>query len=87
MDLNKCLVLLKNLDSFIEKHTSLFEDWVATSNALYEAIEALEKQIPKSPIIETYDNFKAHKCPNCKYGLTNRLHNYCYRCGQRLDLI
>ena len=49
------------------------------------AIEALKKQVPKKPIKEVYGNFTMYKCPNCKYALSSREHNYCLHCGQKLD--
>ena len=54
------------------------------------ALEALEKQIPKKPIIrETEDHFGYVKyilCPNCKeveFGFTQPC--FCHRCGQAID--
>ena len=49
------------------------------------AIEALEKQIPKKPIMrkdvaETY-----YICPECEWGVDKFDDNYCSDCGQKLD--
>lgn len=48
------------------------------------SIEALEKQIPKKPIVS--DDIA---CPNCSATLIYCLHtseiDYCDKCGQRLD--
>lgn len=43
------------------------------------AVEALEKQIPKKPII---DEEKFAICPSCKADVTDI---YCGVCGQRID--
>ena len=54
-------------------------------SALALAIEALEKQIPKKPIVVNDDII----CPNCSATLIYCLHtseiDYCDKCGQRLD--
>lgn len=49
------------------------------------AIEALEKQIPKKPIMikdvaETY-----YICPECEWEVDKFDDNYCSDCGQKLD--
>ncbi len=56
--------------------------------ALDLAIAALEKQMPKKPIIieETADYFGHTLCPNCKkveFGFTQPC--FCDRCGQAID--
>ena len=58
--------------------------------AINQAIEALEKQIPKKPIIrKTEDYFGYVKyilCPNCKeveFGFNQPC--FCERCGQAID--
>ena len=62
--------------------------------ALDKAIEALEKQIPKTPDIEEYgyiDGKVAYSwiCPNCDkgYDIGNDDYNYCPNCGQAIDKI
>ena len=71
------------------------------SLALMEAVEALEKQIPKHPKIDriTYTNgsgyFDELNCPNCGNYLIQRddfgeyfagsQNNYCEECGQAID--
>ena len=54
--------------------------------AFENAIEALEKQIPKKPISSKYEQIS---CPNCSVSLVYCLHSYkasyCEECGQRLD--
>ena len=49
------------------------------------AIDALEKQIPKKPIMrkdvaETY-----YICPECEWEVDKFDDNYCSDCGQKLD--
>ena len=55
------------------------------------ACEAIEKQIPKKPIVIDFTNLPA--CPNCKqlfdadeeYYLENGEWRYCGKCGQKMD--
>ena len=59
-------------------------------NALALAIKALEKQIPKKPIIrEAEDSFgfvKYFLCPNCeKVDFGYERHCFCKLCGQAID--
>lgn len=53
------------------------------------AVSALEKQIPKKPIMcDKQDIRYVHKyqCPNCKGTFTGTgISKYCYHCGQKLD--
>ena len=58
-----------------------------------KAIEALEKQIPKTPIHDSFVCIEAWACPTCKKHLKvinqnkiefDFLAKYCYLCGQRL---
>lgn len=69
---------------------------VYITEALYKAIKALEKQIPKKPIKETAKliDFQEFYCPCCKNKiiskmdgewLAGRLQKYCDECGQALD--
>ena len=60
--------------------------------ALEEAIEALEKQIPKKPIINLWD--KWIECPVCNEVLSDDEGlplgdgidiDYCWSCGQAID--
>ena len=58
------------------------------NKAISMAIEALEKQTPKKPIIieETADYFGHTLCPNCEkveFGFTQPC--FCDRCGQAID--
>lgn len=50
------------------------------------AIKALEKQIPKKPIIETYRYTTLFICPYCerKQGIKYKQY-HCIECGQKLD--
>lgn len=51
------------------------------SGAVKEAIDALEKQISKSPIQNQEDG--EWECPNCESYLEG-VYEYCPACGQRL---
>lgn len=52
---------LKKLDDWIDKHPSLFEDWMKTSNALFEAIQALEEQrnLTNEELYQSFINLEA----------------------------
>lgn len=58
----------------------------AQSEAYQIAINALEKQIPKKPIIETYRYTTLFICPYCerKQGIKYKQY-HCIECGQKLD--
>lgn len=51
--------------------------------------EAVEKQIPKKPVIADEQNTRlamCYKCPSCNGSFTGTgIANYCYHCGQALD--
>ena len=54
-------------------------------NSVKVIADALEKQIPKKPIMrkdvaETY-----YICPECEWGVDKFDDNYCSDCGQKLD--
>ena len=55
--------------------------------ALQTAIEALEKQIPKKPMVT--NRATVCRCANCKAIVMQNLHtektDYCIRCGQAID--
>ena len=58
---------------------------------IYTAISALEKQIPKKPILDTIfpSGVKWWRCPVCNKiivgCIANRPQKYCSNCGQALD--
>ena len=53
------------------------------------AIKALEKQIPKKPILFKKGFIELYSCPNCptheKYIQVYLKQKYCCECGQKLD--
>ena len=53
-------------------------------NAMVKAYYALDKQIPKKPLIEEryYGN---GKCPNCNAVFIDKSTKFCGNCGQALD--
>ena len=58
---------------------------ICSGEEIYIAIEALEKQIPKKPIMvkdtaETY-----YRCSECEWEVDKFDDNYCSDCGQKLD--
>ena len=54
--------------------------------AFEEAIEALEKQVPKKlkNICNYSKRYRGGKC-KCGFFVTEHMHTYCPSCGQRLD--
>lgn len=53
----------------------------AVDEACLVACEALEKQVPKKPIMTNWIN-----CPSCNWGLTLiKGTRYCPKCGQKLS--
>lgn len=64
------------------------EHYQVSNLVIFEAIEALEKQIPKKPVKDKY----RHKCcPNCGWivsydeGWGEKFVPYCENCGQGID--
>ena len=69
------------------------KNYVTSNAAIYAAIEALEKQIPKEPLNE---NNWHYYCPQCKKEITvlffnvekmsheQKPSNFCANCGQRI---
>lgn len=51
------------------------------------AIPALEKQIPKKPILDTIfpSGVKWYLCPACNHNGIEKVGGYCHSCGQALD--
>ena len=52
-----------------------------------KAIEALEKQIPKKPILDTIfpSGVEWYLCPTCNHNNIEKCDCYCHNCGQALD--
>ena len=77
------------------KRSNSSVDWEAQEQATRKAINALEKQIPKKPTIESqcdgnaFSDWNRWYCPVChnSLGVTNhpRKDGYCDKCGQKLD--
>ena len=84
MNKDEAIKLLEKLDRIIDKSPSLFESDFVTGNdfgnAIYIAIECLEKDIPKKTLGRQH-------CPTCKgyLGCEGFEQNCCDRCGQKLD--
>lgn len=55
--------------------------------ALDMAIDALEKQTPKTPIKSDREirYCEVWECPNCGFEWSSRFVDYCYKCGQQID--
>lgn len=81
--------LLSNLKSDIEnnkkKPLATHVNFYLTFKNADKIIKALEKQIPKKPILVRCDNSDEkwwYECPIC--GETS-IENYCCMCGQKMD--
>lgn len=71
-----CIKHIKSIKEIYRKDTP-------SDVALEEAIEALEKQIPKKPIFTEDKQFALCPCCDMK-GLTDK-QKYCDNCGQTID--
>lgn len=51
------------------------------------AMQALEKQIPKKPILDTIfpSGVQWFRCPVCNHNNVEKTDPYCHNCGQALD--
>lgn len=78
------------IEVFKERLTLIKEHYAGEvkdyEKALEIGIQALEKQIPKKPIIETYRYTTLFICPYCerKQGIKYKQY-HCIECGQKLD--
>ena len=82
-----CTTFVKDCFKYMkDEHVEQFKE------AYRNAIEALEKQIPKRPIFE--DLGKGVRCPTCDDSFSccfiskdegGIIFDYCQKCGQRLD--
>lgn len=50
-------------------------------------IEALKKQIPKKPILDTIylSGLEWFRCPRCNHNNIEKNDNFCHNCGQALE--
>lgn len=71
---------IKSLSAYIdnEAYTDKFQ------NVCKLAIEVLEKQIAKEPVVVTIRNVDYQKCPVCGRVLFGKEY-YCATCGQRVN--
>ena len=92
MEINTLIQPVKNLDDAIcveivkmAEEKGINNLWLLNKNAI---VSALEKQIPKKPIILGYRegreiNTISYTCPMCHKHTSKE--NYCKHCGQALD--
>ena len=81
MTTKKAIEILKRVDELECK----FEGY---TTALDIAVQALEKQLPKKPIVKPYFYGKKYYCSECQHYICaeyNTKEFYCSRCGQALD--
>lgn len=83
-------VMLKCFDRLCGCYSYQNREKIDMEDALWTAVQALEKQIPKKVILG-YDEQDSVCCPNCKGELMSMdwydhwKCNYCEVCGQALD--
>lgn len=95
MDRKKHIVEI--LTEYVNTDKYKWEAPVIRKNYCIDCIEALEKQIPKEPIIKTIDVVGIlvgiplkhnYFCPRCKVSINNLIgspYHYCNKCGQAID--
>ena len=82
MDEKKVREAIEALKIINLKRVHPFYDWEEMREVRNIAIEALEKQLPKKPILKRNAYGGISVCPTCgasDYG------KYCRQCGQKLD--
>ena len=81
----------KDVDNAIlgEIKQKAIENGIKTEYVLNEKaiISALEKQIPKKPILDCIfpSGVKWYLCPACNHNGIEKVGGYCHNCGQALD--
>lgn len=84
-------ILLKKFDKLCGNYLYQNADKIEYEQALYDGVEALEKQIPKKGIMIGDNYSSVLSCPNCRKPIVNVWNiakyepNYCHYCGQALD--
>lgn len=76
---------MKMIDEYLAEPNSIHKDWI---EVLILCRQALEKQIPKKPLVPCgrWDGkSKGGKCPICSSQTTESVSNFCRKCGQALD--
>ena len=63
------------------------EWWKEQIEVWETAISALEKQIPKKPLLDCIfpSGVKWYLCPACNHNGIEKVGGYCHACGQALD--
>ena len=87
---NEAIEIVRKEKSYMDRHAGR-----AQSEAFQMSINALEKQIPKKPIMKPYYEDMEEEylcCPTCGEILTDRIpldnkdfYFHCLNCGQKLD--
>jgi len=83
-NIKKLIQMLKEHQKPYIGHDYIFYDIKFCNPQVQMCIEALEKQMPKKPINQSW----YFECPNCKSkNVINegRSYRFCNNCGQRLD--
>lgn len=81
-------VMLKCFDRLCGNYHYQNGEKIDMEDALWTAVQSLEKQIPKKPIKakEHIMYSMCYVCPNCQKNFSGTgIASYCYHCGQALD--
>lgn len=87
---------IKRIENHIEIHSRKEPHAFFITKALKLAVKALEKQIPKKPIVDSANlvDLQDFHCPKCNQKIIARIdgewiagkqQNYCDKCGQAID--
>lgn len=76
---------LEDFQRIMTQHREAYSKKLIEANG--QAILALEKQIPKKPILDTIfpSGVKWFRCPACNHNGIEKSGCYCHSCGQALD--
>ena len=84
-------VMLKCFDRLCGNYHYQNGEKIDMEDALWTAVQSLEKQIPKKGIMIGDNYSSVLSCPNCRKPIVNVWNiakyepNYCHYCGQALD--
>ena len=84
MDEKKVREAIELIDGIIEVVVILPEGGGDINKALDLAIEALEKQLPKKPIVVSNTCYNRYQCPRCNDYICKR-EPICLKCEQPID--
>jgi hypothetical protein len=94
-DFNHSMEILKQTKKCSDEMLAEVNEKQAFGEAFEDAIDALERQIPKESYKDTCPERTLHKCPSCRYIFVTeyadgslcagRKSRYCPECGQAME--